>query len=189
MEPPNSPSQQPADPQPKEDKNSLILLFDQLPNIDQAEIASVISAIEPVENPVSVLNLVKGESLSQQPGWDFIEFDNHKLQLLGFNLRVPDSTLQNTIYTSGWSQPQQDLMRSHAAHILCFYEGHNPDPIEQMIALYKVAFYFTDKGLLGVLDETAWNCMPSSLVEVMFEPRMLALPARVCLADSKMPAY
>jgi Domain of unknown function (DUF4261) len=173
METPSSPSQQPADSQPKEDKNALILLFNQLPNIDQAEIASVISAIEPIENQVNVLNLVKGESSSQQPGWDFIEFDNHKLQLLGLNLRVPDSTMQDTIYTSGWSKPQQDLMRSHAAHMLCFYEGHNPDPIEQMIALYKVAFCFTDKGLIGVLDDTARNCMPSSMIEVMFEPGML----------------
>jgi Domain of unknown function (DUF4261) len=81
--------------------------------------------------------------------------------------------MQNTIYTSGWSKPQQDLMRSHTVHMLCFYEGHNPDPIEQIIALYKVASCFTDKGLLGVLDETAWNCMPSSLVEAMFEPGMV----------------
>jgi hypothetical protein len=173
MEPPNSPSQQPTDPQSREDKNALILLFDRLPTISQSEIAPVISAVEPIEGQVSVLNLVEGESSIQQPGWSFIEFDNHKLQLLGLNLRVPDSTMQNTIYPSGWSKPQQDLMRSHTVHMLCFYEGHNPDPIEQIIALYKVASCFTDKGLLGVLDETAWNCMPSSLVEAMFEPGML----------------
>jgi hypothetical protein len=68
MEPPNSPSQQPTDPQSKADKNALILLFDQLPNISQAEIAPVISAIEPIEGQVSVLNLVEGESSIQQPG-------------------------------------------------------------------------------------------------------------------------
>jgi hypothetical protein len=65
MKSPNSPSQPTADLQSKEGKNALILLFDQLPNIDQAEIASVISSLEPIENPVSVQNLVKGESSSK----------------------------------------------------------------------------------------------------------------------------
>jgi hypothetical protein len=170
----NDSFQEPIDQQVKEGTDSLIFLFNQLPSIDEAKMAAEISKIEPIESQVSVDNLVERDASSQQPGLAFIKFDNHKLQLLSLNLPIPEGTLQNTVYPSGWSKSDQNAMRQHRAHILCSYKGDNSNPVERMIAMYKVASYFTGQGLLGVLDETAWNCVTSNLVNMMFEPSMLS---------------
>lgn len=151
--------------------NALILLFNTMPKIDCSQLAASIAEIEPVEGEVSVNNL--GSDDPQQLGLGLIEFEDHQLQLFGLDIAVPQTTIEHTIGFSEWRTSDTDPMRQHTAHILCFYEGSNPDPVEQIIALYKVASCFLPLGLLGVLDETAWNCIPSSFFEVIFKPGSL----------------
>jgi hypothetical protein len=158
-----------------EDKDGagLICLFNKLPLINETAIARKITAIEPIEGQVTVSNALGEETHGNDIAWVWVTFEDHKIQLLGLDMPVPETTLRRTIYPSGWSKEQTEPMRNHRAHVICNYVGENPDPVEQIIALYKVAACFTDQRLLGVLDETAWNCVTSSFLDVMLEPEML----------------
>ncbi len=94
----------------------------------------------------------------------FVRFDDHQIQLVGFSAPVPSSTMERTISVSNWKQEDKLPLQNHKTHIICYYEGENSDPTEQLISLYKTAFAFSNFGLLGILDEDAWNCMPTWMI-------------------------
>jgi hypothetical protein len=131
--------------------SNLLLLFKKLPTIDEAEMAKMISELEPIEGQVIVRNIPLDKPFSKRFRWTSIEFAEHKVQLVFSNKPVPKVVMEETIQTSSWEKPEKVLLRQHDVHIVCFYNGSNSDPIEQMICIYKVAFYFAEKGaLLGL---------------------------------------
>jgi hypothetical protein len=147
----------------------IILLFDKLPKLDITKIAGAIAQIEPLKKPVrSNIQVEEGGILRA-----FVEFDDHRLQLVGFSARVPAATMEHTIPVSNWKPQDKALLQGHKAHILCYYEGENTNPVERLIALYKTAFAFCKEGVLGILDEDAWNCMPRRMIEEQVKPDML----------------
>jgi hypothetical protein len=153
--------------------SNLLLLFKKLPTVDEAEMAKIISELEPIEGQVIVRNIVLDKPFPKPVRWTSVEFAEHKVQLVFSNKPVPKVVMEETIQTSSWEKPEKVLLRQHNVHVVCFYNGSNSDPIEQMICIYKVAFYFAEKGLIGALDETAWNCIPSRFIKIFFEPGML----------------
>jgi hypothetical protein len=92
---------------------------------------------------------------------------------VGFSARVPAATIEHTIPISNWKPQDKAPLQGHKAHIICYYEGENASPVERQIALYKTAFAFWKEGLLGILDEDAWNCMPRRMIEEQVKPNML----------------
>ncbi len=148
---------------------ALIFVFDQLPRIDKDRMARTIEHIELIKTRATIAVTVEEHDTC----YAAIEFDDHRLHLAGFAAPVPSPAIERTIQAANWRQDQKEPLRKHRAHIICFYDGSSLDPIEQMIALYKVAYSFYDQGLLGVLDETAWNCMPREFVKDQVSPEML----------------
>ena len=153
--------------------DALLLLFNALPKINAERLAQTLLSLEPNgrgERPSVAVS-------TQEPGKTFlasIAFDEHRLRLVGFNTPVPQAVIDRTITPSHWQSEQKTPLLSHRSHAVCYYEGANPDPTEQHIARYKLAASFLDKGLLGTLDEKAWNCMPADFVQYQMEQESLA---------------
>lgn len=155
--------------QPSQSTSALIFVFDRLPTLEQARLVQRIEAIEPTSPPIRVsIDVNEANTLFAR-----VQFNDHRLKLVGFNVPVPAPTVERTIQVSNWQQEQKQSLRNHRAQIICFYEGTNPNPTEQLLALYKMAYGFYPDGLLGVLDEDAWNCMPRSFVNQQVNPEML----------------
>lgn len=149
----------------------LMLVFNQLPIVNPETIIDRISNIESLTSEVTVNmknGINTGEALMAE-----IEFDKHRVNLVGFNAPVPKETVDYTVGLSHWRQDQKEKMVNHKAHILCYYTGDSEAAIERYIALYKVAYSFSGKNLLGVLNETAWTCQPSEVIEDIITPQML----------------
>lgn len=148
--------------QPLKSKPSIgqIFLFNSYPVIRKNDIENSISSIEPLKTKVKVdIQVQTTEALLA-----FVEFDRHQLQLVGLRAPVPAKVLENTIQPSNWGQDVKATMRNHQSHVLCYYHGNNSDPIEQMISMYKMAYSLYNKGIVGILDEDAWNCMPRFMI-------------------------
>ena len=153
--------------------DALLFLFNSLPTINKNHLEKALSTVE-FGRQGSTANV---EIVTQDSGKTFLshlKFGNHSLQLVGFNAPVPENVVGKTIVPSHWKEEQKEPLLSHQSHMICLYEGANLNPVEQQIALYKTASTFIDEGLLGTLDEKAWNCMPTSMIKNMVEPNSLA---------------
>lgn len=159
----------PAQQEKPKSSTAFIMLFNVLPKLAVAQLGNTISQIEPLRQPATFDVQIEEKDMFRA----FTKFDDHKLQLVGMSTPVPSSVLERTIPVSNWKQEDKLPLQNHKAHIICYYEGDNPNPTEQLLALYKIAFAFSEFGLLGILDEDAWNCMPIWMVKEQMKADML----------------
>jgi len=153
---------------------AFIMLFNALPKLDTKRLGNSISQIEPLKQPAT-FDVQTFDVQIEEKGMlrAFMKFDDHKLQLVGISSPVPSPVMEHTIPVSNWKQEDKLPLQNHKAHIICYYEGENSNPTEQLLALYKTAFAFSEFGLLGILDEDAWNCTPTRMIKEQMKPNML----------------
>lgn len=156
----------------QKDRPSLMLVFNTLPVLDGSQIKNIISGIEKLNKDIEITidkDINNGETLLS-----VIEFDNHRIKLVGFNGPIPKTVIEHTVDCSYWKPEDKEVIRNHSAHIICYYDGYNEDPIERYIALYKVAFSFKSNGLLGIINEDAWTCQPANVLDNLISKEMIA---------------
>jgi len=150
--------------------NALILLFEQLPPLEPQQIAGELAAIE-----LPSISVAADSPLSTPDGLLLnLKFAPHAVRLVGLNAPVPQNVMEHTVQASHLQAASKAALRRQQAQIIAYYEGSHPDPAEQLLILYKLASCFKTQGLLGTLDETAWNCAPASTVAEFGQARMLA---------------
>jgi hypothetical protein len=89
-----------------------------------------------------------------------VRFGEHRIQVAGLPTPLPQGVVDRTIHVSPWQPQIRAAMRQHRSHLSLVYAGDHPDPVEQMIALYRTAFAFENENLLGVVNEQAWTAHP-----------------------------
>ncbi|WP_176461670.1 DUF4261 domain-containing protein [Anaeromicrobium sediminis] len=150
---------------------AISLIFNELPIIDSEVVGKRIEEIESLKGSVHITldkELNDGENILS-----VIEFDDHKIKLVGFNGPLPSNTINHTVNCSYWKPDEKEVMRNHKAHIICYYHGKNSDPIEKYIALYKVAYAFMENGLIGLINEDAWTCNLAYVIDDLMNEGML----------------
>jgi hypothetical protein len=153
---------------------SLILVFDRLPDLSKVMFADHLPRIEPLDGAVRTKMDIQGEDATAGGVLHtIVSFGDHEVQMAGFSFPAPPDVVEHTVRVSNWSQEAKPPLFNHKAHILAFYRGTNRNPVEQMVALYKVAHCFQAQGLIGVLDTDGWNCMPAAFIGKMLESQML----------------
>lgn len=101
--------------------------------------------------------------------------DEHAFRLIGFDLPAPSGTTERPIRCSHWRHDQKRALKAHRAHIVCIYESGSSDSTEQLIAFYRLAGHYLNQGLIGLIDEDAWNCVPAALIADEIAPENLAV--------------
>lgn len=86
----------------------------------------------------------------------------HELHVAGLSLPLPRELIDRTVMISPWQGQIKAAMRQHQAQISLVYSQGNPDPIEQMLALYRLACAFTNEDLLGIVNANAWTAHPTA---------------------------
>ncbi len=89
-----------------------------------------------------------------------IQIENHNIRVAGLDQPLPPNVIHRTIHASQWPPQQKAAMRHHQSHLSLVYTGGDPDPVEKMLALYKVARAFRNENLLGIVNENAWTAHP-----------------------------
>lgn len=137
------------------------LVFNQLPKFDIGLIAEGIRACEPLKQDVTYqLDAESDAGFSAQ-----VMFDDHQVHLVGLNAPLPPGVIDQSVKCSKFHPKLTQEMLAPRAHIICYYTGGSADPVEQLMALEKVALAYLPMGVLGLLDSGAWNCRPRVLME------------------------
>ena len=84
----------------------------------------------------------------------------HDIHVAGLGIPLPRELIDRTVMISPWQAQIKAAMRQHQSHISLVYNQGNPDPIEQMLALYSLACVFVNEDLLGIVNANAWTAHP-----------------------------
>lgn len=160
-----------ASPQPARKTGPVLhLAMDELPQLDVAAIANWIDALEPVGAPT--IGRAAPPSASE-PLIAAVRFGPHQVDLIGVPNAVDHVGLEEILRRSHWPDEEKERLRAHRVHIVCHYHGIDENPVEQYLALYKVAGALRD-SLLGVVNRPAATFHPPEFVDVLCRPDVLA---------------
>ena len=149
---------------------TFILLFDTLPEVVPNQLKNHLALFGPFQSPLRV-----SQHLAQE-GYLYavVDFDHHQFRLVGFSLPAPDDAVKLSIDSSHWSRTDKAPLYAHRSHVLCYYQGRATDATEQMIAMTIFVSAFSNRGMVGVVDPDAWNCLPTSVLLETLTPAILA---------------
>ncbi|MCB9932314.1 MAG: DUF4261 domain-containing protein [Planctomycetes bacterium] len=147
---------------------AMIVLLDALPEIDPAQAARGLAAIEPLRVAPRI-ELERGDGMLK----GLAEFDAHCIGIAGTRAPVPPEVMKTTVEVSSWTGEGRELLESHAARLVLTHHGGGAPILEKYIALYKLAAVLGGEHLRGVLIEDAWTCAPPALVREFTSAEML----------------
>ncbi len=87
-------------------------------------------------------------------------FGDHTIQIIGLAEPLPSDVVDRTIQVTHWQPQIKAAMRQHVSYLTLVYNGSHPDPIEKMLALYKLAHAFANENLVGIANAPAWTAHP-----------------------------
>lgn len=127
-----------------------------------------------LEEPVENLNIEK-DVINEETNFFMatVKFDNHIINIVALNKKIPDMVLKQTVSCSYWSKEEKVEIENHNSHILCYYSGDSKDPVEKYIALYKVVAAFKDYGIKGIINEEGWTSQPGRLIDTLINKENL----------------
>jgi hypothetical protein len=151
------------------EKLVLALLYDRLPRLDLPTLFAQLDRWEPLDEQPRLSieqDLDTGSML-----FATLVFGAHTIHIGGLPSPLPQKSVERCIVQSAWNPDWKELAQSHLANILLVYDGTHTDPIEQYLALYKVAGLLVTDGLLAVVNEPAWTSHPAAVLEQILDAR------------------
>ena len=116
-----------------------------------------------------------------------IGWDKHVVRLVGFDLPMPAAAVEACVAPSHYPKELKERARSHKAHVILYYAGYEPSPLEQYVALAAAAGVLARLGAIVVLNKSGHTSLPAAALSVSdFESdiiqllRALPLPALYC---------
>ncbi|MFO0851309.1 MAG: hypothetical protein U0871_22545 [Gemmataceae bacterium] len=91
-----------------------------------------------------------------------VEWGGHRVKLAGFDAPMPYGPVEACVRPSALLPPEvkADAV-SHAAHVLLYYAGTHPDPLERLVALGAVSGALARFGAIVTLNEEARAAVPA----------------------------
>ncbi len=90
-------------------------------------------------------------------------FGDHRIAMVALSAPVRSEVLDVTVEVSPMPEEQRQALANHNAAVRVLYIGFDPDPIEQLTALYRVARVLLALGGLGIINERAALAQPAEL--------------------------
>lgn len=155
-----------------ENAPSIILAMSQLAAPDAREFTAAFGNLKIGGNEAEVSRLTQDAEPGTNASLALVKYGPHRIRML--SLDAPAPVLDHTLQTSHFPPEIKQPIADHKAHIIGFYLGDSDDPTEKLLALFCFARAFANKGLLGVLNEDAMNCIPANGLEAYTEPDVIA---------------
>jgi hypothetical protein len=116
-----------------------------------------------------------------------VGWGKHVVRCVGFNHPMPADAVEACVAPSHYSQELKQRARSHKAHVILYYAGYEPSPLEQYVALAATAGVLARLGAIVVLNESGHTSFPvtalagldsdGDIIELL---RTLPLPILFC---------
>jgi hypothetical protein len=111
----------------------------------------------------------------------------HVVRCVGFDLPMPADAVEACVAPSHYPEELKQRARSHKAHVILYYAGHEPSPVEQYVALAATAGVLARLGAIVVLNESGRTSVPVSALsgsdsdgDIIDLLRTLPLPILYC---------
>ena len=141
------------------------------------ESATVTKALRSLHRSLSGAQCEIDPTLSQQGKIiGFAGWGKHVIRLVGFAQPMPAESVEFCVAPSHWPQALKEQARAHSGHVVLFYAGYDPEPLEQYVALASVARVLARLGGIVVLNEAAHTCMSA---EVLADPETKGDPVEL----------
>lgn len=88
----------------------------------------------------------------------------HVIRMLGFDVPMPAAAVERCVAPAHYPAEIKQRARAHRAHVMLYYAGYDPSPLEQYVALSAVAAALGRNGALVVLNEVAQTSLPTSML-------------------------
>lgn len=85
----------------------------------------------------------------------------HVVKLVGFHAPMPASVVERCVAPAHYQPELKDQAYQHAAHVLLYYAGYDPDPLEQHVALAAAVAALVPAGAIVALNEAAHTSVPA----------------------------
>lgn len=116
-----------------------------------------------------------------------IGWGKHVVRCVGFDLPMPSEAVESCVAPSHYPQELKERARSHKAHVILYYAGYEPSPVEQYVALAATAGVMARLGAVLVLNESGHTSFPAAALsgvdsdgDIMDLLRTLPLPILYC---------
>lgn len=115
-----------------------------------------------------------------------IGWGKHVVRCVGFNHPMPEDVVEACIAPSHYHEEIKQNARTHKAHVILYYAGYDPSPLEQYVALAATAGVFAQLGAIVVLNESGHTSFPAAALsgssdgDVMELLHELPLPFLYC---------
>src|SRR5947209_2888061 len=128
-------------------KQACTVLYDTLPPLD----SSVLQAgLEALVGPCQVeCAASSGSNVPLTAG--VAQFDQHRIAMIALNAPVKADVLARTVGVSPMPDELRVELMAHRAAIRLLYVGDDPEPSQQLTALYMMAGVLLHDGGLGIL--------------------------------------
>lgn len=151
------------------EKPVFTLLYSSLPDYDLSECVKAIGEYEPLRGRPSFFE----ETSAAVPFMGMVRFDDHAVGLVALPSPLPESVVEQCVHTAPWDPSFKELLSAHLNTLILSYRTGSDDPIEQYLALSKVAACLHCPELLGVVNEPAWTCFPGDFPLQLMNPEWL----------------
>lgn len=84
-----------------------------------------------------------------------VEWADHAIKLIACDAPMPPNAMESCLRPALLPPDFKARARQHRAHILLYYAGKNPDPLERLVALGCVAGALVPLGAIATLNEEA----------------------------------
>ena len=116
-----------------------------------AETANAAEASKTDETPPSLLGLA---------GWG-----PHVVKLVSFDAPMPREVVEACVRPAHFDDELKRAAYANAAHVLLYYAGYHPDPLEQYVALAALAAALSRFGAIVTMNEPARSAIPSAALQ------------------------
>jgi hypothetical protein len=104
-----------------------------------------------------------------------VGWDKHVIRMVGFNLPMPKESFEPCIVVSPYPQELKEKARNHKSHVILYYAGYEPAPLDQYVALATVAGVLYKFGAIVVMNETAYASFPAGALAAVTGDKMSLL--------------
>lgn len=91
-----------------------------------------------------------------------VGWEKHVVRCVGFDLPMPAEAVEACVAPSHYPQELKRRARAHKAHVILYYAGYEPSPVEQYVALAATAGVLARLGAIVVLNESGRTSFPAS---------------------------
>ena len=116
-----------------------------------------------------------------------VGWGKHVVRCIGFDLPMPAEAVEACIGPSHYPQELKLRARAHRAHVILYYAGYEPSPVEQYVALAATTGVMARLGAIVVLNQSGHTSFPASALsgvdsdgDIMDLLRTLPLPILYC---------